>query len=349
MFVGMFKAMSLLKRHPYWVFYFWCYLIPSVIVASMLYFPAPFYLAHGGPFEFTSLMQKTVENSGIKLRGGALIPMLSAVRTESVLVFVVLCSAIPAVVALLLARLTYGRQGLVTLLSRLLPWSKELAVGEGLRIWGAAVLALVGTNLFSFLLLHFYAKSPGVSISWNQRLLTSAVFWLILEAMFTNQGGLLEELGWRGYALPLLLKRMDPLRATLLLGFCWAMWHIPRDIAFHFISSYGLSHYLFFYLPMFTSWCIGGSILMTYFFNRTGGSALVAIAIHGLLNDSAGITGRLVGDPLRSMLARTIAVVIAGAITVVIAGPKLGLRTKAPTKEFISGEIEGLGVQRLEA
>jgi uncharacterized protein len=342
--------MSLLKRYPYWVFYFWCYLIPSVIVASMLYFPAPFYWVHGGPFEFTSLMQKTVENSGIKLRGGALIPMLSAVRTESVLVFVVLCSAIPAVVALILAPLTYGRQGLATLLSRLRPWSKDVTASEGLRIWGVAILALVGTNLFAFLLLHFYASSPGVSISWNQRLLSSAAIWLILEAMFTNQGGLLEELGWRGYALPLLLNRMNPLRATLLLGFCWAMWHIPRDVAFHFISNYGLSHYLFAYLPMFISWCIGGSILMTYFFNRTGGSALAAIAIHGLLNDSAGITGKLLGgDPLRSMLARTIAVVVAGVITVIITGPNLGLRTKDPTKGFISGKSAKLVDQRLEA
>jgi membrane protease YdiL (CAAX protease family) len=320
---------SLLKRKPYWVYYFWCCLIPSVIVASLMYFPAPFYWLHGGAFDFMSLMQTTIAKSGVKLRDGALIPMLRATRTEGILVFVILCSAIPAVVALILAPLTFGKQGLVTLLSRLRPWGKSVGPKEGFQIWGAAVVTIIGTNLFAFLLLHLFARNPSETISWNQRLLSFAAFWIILEAMFTNQGGLLEELGWRGYALPLLLEKMNPLRATLLLGFCWAMWHIPRDIFFHYPEHYGMPMYLFAYLPMFTSWCIGGSILMTYFFNRTGGSALAGIAIHGLLNDSAGITGKLIGgDEIHSMLPRTIAVVVAGVITVIVAGPTLGLRPK---------------------
>lgn len=319
--------MSLLKRQPFWVFYFWCCLIPAVIVAFMLYYPAPFYWVHGGPFDFTSLMQTTIAKSGIQLRGGALIPMLRAYKSEPVLVFLVLCSAIPAVVALVLAPLTFGKQGLVSLLSRLRPWAKGVRASEGLKVWGLALVALIGTNLFSFLLRYAVVGKTNQSITWNHKLLTFAAVWLVLEAMFTNQGGLLEELGWRGYSLPLLLERMNSLRATLLLGFCWAMWHIVRDVAFHFPRDFGISVYLFAYLPMFISWCIGGSILMTYFFNRTGGSALIGIAIHGLLNDSAGITGKLIGgDVVHSMLPRTIAVVAAGIIMVVVAGPNLGMR-----------------------
>ncbi|AZI57314.1 CPBP family intramembrane metalloprotease [Nakamurella antarctica] len=40
-------------------------------------------------------------------------------------------------------------------------------------------------------------------------------------------GGGLEEPGWRGFGLPLLQKRLPPVRATLLLGFVWGVWHVP--------------------------------------------------------------------------------------------------------------------------
>jgi uncharacterized protein len=40
-------------------------------------------------------------------------------------------------------------------------------------------------------------------------------------------GGALEEPGWRGFGLPELQKRHSPVRATLLLGLAWGVWHVP--------------------------------------------------------------------------------------------------------------------------
>lgn len=40
-------------------------------------------------------------------------------------------------------------------------------------------------------------------------------------------GGAMEEPGWRGFGLPLLQGRLSPLRATLLLGLVWGVWHVP--------------------------------------------------------------------------------------------------------------------------
>jgi membrane protease YdiL (CAAX protease family) len=50
-------------------------------------------------------------------------------------------------------------------------------------------------------------------------------------------GALWEEIGWTGFATPLMLKRFSPLKVGLLLGFLHAMWHLAASIygagAFH--------------------------------------------------------------------------------------------------------------------
>lgn len=52
--------------------------------------------------------------------------------------------------------------------------------------------------------------------------------WFMLATLpvilLVNYG---EEIGWRGYALPFLMKRMDAGAASLLLGIIWAFFHIP--------------------------------------------------------------------------------------------------------------------------
>jgi len=40
-------------------------------------------------------------------------------------------------------------------------------------------------------------------------------------------GGGLEEFGWRGLALPELLKKFDTFKSTIILGLIWSLWHLP--------------------------------------------------------------------------------------------------------------------------
>src|SRR5262249_43229 len=53
----------------------------------------------------------------------------------------------------------------------------------------------------------------------------------LLLGPLIDEGGTPEELGWRGFALPLLMDRFQrPLVASLVLGVGWWGWHLPREV-----------------------------------------------------------------------------------------------------------------------
>jgi len=81
-------------------------------------------------------------------------------------------------------------------------------------------------------------------------------FFLVLTV-----GGGLEEPGWRGFALGRLQQRLSPVKATLLLGFVWGLWHVPLYGA---LAPILITTLAFFY---------------TYLYNKTG-SVLLVILLH---------------------------------------------------------------------
>lgn len=100
----------------------------------------------------------------------------------------------------------------------------------------------------------------GEQVEWSlfgERILPYAGTFL-LTLFFL---GALEEPGWRGFALPRLQQRFTPVKATLVLGLIWGVWHIPLYGPVGFVVPLVLA---FFY---------------TWVFNRTG-STLMAILLH---------------------------------------------------------------------
>jgi membrane protease YdiL (CAAX protease family) len=83
---------------------------------------------------------------------------------------------------------------------------------------------------------------------------------------------LLEEFGWRGFALPLLQGRWNALAASVVLGLVWGVWHLPLMVA------YGdpLVPYLLLIVPQ--------TVLMTWVVNSARGSMLLAMLFHASLN-----------------------------------------------------------------
>ena len=60
-----------------------------------------------------------------------------------------------------------------------------------------------------------------------------AVILLVLEFLhvFLLTGGINEEPGWRGFALPRLQARYPVIVSVLIVWIFWAAWHLPLDLA----------------------------------------------------------------------------------------------------------------------
>lgn len=92
--------------------------------------------------------------------------------------------------------------------------------------------------------------------------------------------GPVEELGWRGVALPMMQRRLVPFWAGLWLGVIWATWHVPA----FFLSGTPQSNWS---LPGFFVGCVALSLILTPMFNAARGSLLVAALFHFQVNGPA--------------------------------------------------------------
>ncbi len=90
-------------------------------------------------------------------------------------------------------------------------------------------------------------------------------------------GGGLEEPGWRGFGLPLLLKKYNPFISSIIIGLFWAFWHLP--LFFVKISSqFGLP------LGWYIINALALSIIFTWLYIRGSNSVILAIILHGGIN-----------------------------------------------------------------
>ena len=98
-----------------------------------------------------------------------------------------------------------------------------------------------------------------------------------------------EEGGWSGFAVPNLQRRFGAWRSTFILGPLWALFHLP----FFFVpgqlfqTKVGVSTMVV-YMALLIIVAILTRMIMTWVFNNTKGSILIAILLHAALDASNG-------------------------------------------------------------
>lgn len=180
----------------------------------------------------------------------------------------------PGIAAFVVVALTEGTAGVARLLRRMVLVSKP-----SLRflLYSLSPLAFLALALVA----AQFARSPippagdFAVYSGLPRLPLPAVVLLVF--LFNGYG---EEVGWRGFALEPLQKRLGSVKGTCVLALIWAGWHTP---AFWFVEGYrslGVATLL----GGFGLGICAGALVLARVLNRTDGSVLAAALWHAAYN-----------------------------------------------------------------
>lgn len=183
----------------------------------------------------------------------------------------------PALAALVVSAAQGGRAALEALLKRLFAWRVH-------GFWYLVTLGLPPALVVMTVLLNGWLYGPGNPPGspglgeWFGRVVPGyAPLLMGMIGMFTVviMG---EEIGWRGFAQPALQARYGALRASLLVGFGWGVWHIPGAL-----DPGNVLHKapLYLSIPLFVLGTMMFSLVYTWIGHHTGGSLLLMCLFHG--------------------------------------------------------------------
>jgi membrane protease YdiL (CAAX protease family) len=193
-----------------------------------------------------------------------LVFLIPAPDEGTLLGLLLLATILPTAVAIAVTWVLDGRSGAAAFIRQCFDWRSPLlwylvAVALGFVVQlGSSVLALLGGRISTLEL------RPPLPV-------------LVVFILFA----LLEEIGWRGFALRRLLTQYSPFAATIVIGLAWGGVHVALAMfTLEDISpiAEGLTVFAF-------------AFPLTWIFIRSGGSVLVATVLHFSINASGSIVG----------------------------------------------------------
>jgi membrane protease YdiL (CAAX protease family) len=172
----------------------------------------------------------------------------------------------PTIAAFVVAALAGGRRPVLELLRRLAHWRVH-------GLW--YVVALGGpfalTTLAAMLAVAAGAPTPSFA---------GYADWALVAATVAQTAvvvGLFEEPGWRGFALPRMQRSLGGVRAALVLGVIWTLWHLPLLIG----DPTGQRPW-----APYAVWAVAESVVLAWLYISTEGSLPVVILFHAAVNTS---------------------------------------------------------------
>jgi len=178
----------------------------------------------------------------------------------------------PMLAALITTGLANGSEGLKELWGRITKWR------VGWKWTAFSILSPLAFFIFGTVANFIITKEwPNLSqLGWVNYLPNLGLGALVLWVMTFGFG---EEIGWRGFALPRLQKELSALKATIILGFAWVLWHVPT---FFYHETY-VNMGPFLLVGMMIGIMLGG-VMLTWLYNSTGGSVFMVALLHGLFD-----------------------------------------------------------------
>lgn len=194
---------------------------------------------------------------------GGRLPIATFLPLNAIMAFV------PMLAALILVYWGSGFSGAMTFLSRGLDYRRIRGVG-----WIIAALLLMPiVFLLEYGVLRLAGRAlPDVQFFSIAKIVAFALMFFI--------GAIGEELGWQGYAFARLTDQMSALRAALILGAIWALWHVipfaQMGRSGAWIVWQGLS-------------MVALRIVIVWLFVNTGQSVFIAVLFHTTTNMAWGL------------------------------------------------------------
>jgi uncharacterized protein len=170
---------------------------------------------------------------------------------------------------------TGGKTGVGQLLRRLVQWRVGLR-WYILVLFGVPLVLLVGASIMRGMI-------PLSALSQQWPIIFTG--YLPFVAIYLVTAGLGEEPGWRGFALPRMQPKYGSLLGTLLLGLLWSFWHLPNVL----LLGWGVQTF-----ALFVFATIVDGFILTWVYNNTKGSLLIAMLLHATQNASTGLVTHLV-------------------------------------------------------
>jgi uncharacterized protein len=167
----------------------------------------------------------------------------------------------PALAAVIVSQIAYGKTGVWDLLKGLIRWRVE-AIWYIIAVLGPVVLFLAAQLITKLLGLSVTIPVPPVELS----------VYVIFGGAVNFFGNACEEIGWRGFALPHLQRRHNALLATLIVGMLWGLWHLPLIFLGGPMSEYPFLWFIS---------IVADAFIYTWIYNSTKGSILLVALFHG--------------------------------------------------------------------
>jgi hypothetical protein len=173
--------------------------------------------------------------------------------------------------AAVVMRLAVSREGVRGTLGVWRPWRYYLVAALAPALF---IAALILVNHVTGLGRFVWSRPLSIFIAYP--------FVVIVNGVIGTPLGFGEEYGWRGYLLPRLLP-LGEIRATLVLGLVWGLWHLPAIL----IGLNYPNQPLWAALVVFAVNALLLAFPFTWLYTASGGSPFVVGVLHAALNAAA--------------------------------------------------------------